>query len=31
MTQLLKNFKKVVFSISDGIQSFRTYKRGKVK
>ena len=31
MTKLLKNFKQIVIGLSEGIQSFRSYKRGKVK
>jgi hypothetical protein len=31
MTKLLKHFKNVVLGVAEGIQAFRTYKRGKVK
>jgi hypothetical protein len=31
MTKLLKHFKNIIIGISDGIQTFRTYKAGKVK
>jgi hypothetical protein len=31
MTKLLNNFKNIVLGLGEGIQAFRTYKRGKVK
>jgi len=31
MQKLLNNFKNIFIGISEGIQSFRTYKKGKVK
>jgi hypothetical protein len=31
MTKLLKNFKQLLVGLSEGIQQFKTYKRGKVK
>jgi hypothetical protein len=31
MTKLLKNFKHIIVGLSEGLQAFRTYKRGKVK
>lgn len=31
MTKLLKNCKKIIIGLSEGIQAFRSYKAGKVK
>jgi hypothetical protein len=31
MIKLLKNFKEVFMSVIEGIQAFKTYKRGKLK
>ena len=31
MTKLLRVFKNVVIGLSNGIQDFKLYKRGKVK
>jgi hypothetical protein len=31
MTKLLNLFKDIIVGISEGIQDFKTYKRGKVK
>jgi hypothetical protein len=31
MTKLLKHCKHFIIGIGEGIQAFRTYKRGKVK
>jgi hypothetical protein len=31
MTKLLNDFKNIILGIAEGIQEFRTYKRGKVK
>jgi len=31
MTKLLKSCKQILMGISEGIQSFKLYKRGKVR
>jgi len=31
MIKLLKNFKEMIEGLSDGIQMFKLYKRGKVR
>ena len=31
MQKLLNNFKNIFIGLVEGIQTFRTYKRGKVK
>jgi hypothetical protein len=31
MIKLLKNFKNAIVGVAEGIQAFRSYKRGKVK
>lgn len=31
MTKLLNHFKNIVIGLSEGLQSFRNYKVGKVK